>query len=126
MTSIRYIVEDVDATVAFYTEHLGFEVEMRPPAPAGFAKLGREGLQLLINQPGSGGAGQPDDAGRHPEPGGWNRFQLVVDDLGPLLTTLAESGIKIRTGLVEGRGGRQALIEDPSGNLIELFESTDR
>lgn len=120
MSSVRYIVDNVDAAVAFYTEHLGFEVEMH--APAGFAMLDREELRLLINQPGVGGAGQPDDTGRHPEPGGWNRFQLVVDELGPLLTRLTEAGVKVRTGPVEGGGGRQAVIEDPSGNLIELFE----
>ena len=120
MTTVRYIVHDVDEAVAFYTQHLGFELQVQ--APAGFAMLDRADLRLLLNRPGAGGAGQPDDAGRLPEPGGWSRFQLVVSDLDAVLGALADDGVRIRTGVVEGGGGRQAVIEDPSGNAIELLE----
>jgi catechol 2,3-dioxygenase-like lactoylglutathione lyase family enzyme len=115
--SIRYIVDDVEAAIRFYTEMLGFEVDMHP-AP-GFAALSGNGLKLLLNAPGAGGAGT---AGGSPEPGGWNRFQLTVDDLDKTLADLGESGASFRGDLVEGNGGRQVLLEDPSGNLIELFE----
>ena len=124
MTTVRYIVDDVDAAVAFYTEHLDFEVEMH--APAGFAMLDRADLRLLLNEPGAGGAGQSDNAGRAPAPGGWARFQLVVDDLDGLLSELSDAGVTVRTSPVEGGGGRQAVIEDPSRNLIELFEPPER
>ena len=124
MANVRYIVDDVDAAVAFYTEHLGFEVEMH--APGGFAMLDRAELRLLLNRPGAGGAGQPDDTGRHPGPGGWNRFQLLVTDLDAVLIRLTDAGVNVRTGLVEGGGGRQAVVEDPSSNPIELFEPADR
>ena len=87
-----------------------------------FAMLDREGLRLLLNRPGAGGAGQPDDLGRFPEPGGWNQFQIVVTDLEAVLASLTDAGVRVRTGLVEGGGGRQAVIEDPSGNAIELLE----
>lgn len=120
MTTVRYIVHDVDDAVAFYTTHLGFEVLMH--APAGFAMLEREGLTLLLNRPGAGGAGHPDDEGRLPQPGGWNRFQVVVSDLDEVLTALAEADVRVRTGVVEGGGGRQAVIEDPSGNAVELLQ----
>ena len=124
MTNVRYIVDDVDAAVAFYTEHLDFDVEMH--APAAFAMLDRADLRLLLNRPGAGGAGHADDAGTPPEPGGWNRFQLVVDDLDAVLVRLSESGVRIRTSPVAGGGGRQAVIEDPSRNAIELFEPPQR
>jgi catechol 2,3-dioxygenase-like lactoylglutathione lyase family enzyme len=120
MATVRYIVDDVDTAVAFYTAHLGFAVEMQ--APAGFAMLRRDDLTLLLNIPGAGGAGHPDDAGRMPEPGGWSRFQLVVTDLTAELAALAAAGVRIRTGIVEGGGGRQAVVEDPSGNAIELIQ----
>ncbi len=121
MITIRYIVDDVDAAVPFYAERLGFAVVMH--APAGFAMLDRDGLRLLLNRPGAGGAGHPDDAGRRPAPGGWNRFQLAVPDLDEVLAGLEHAGVRVRTSIVEGGGGRQAVIEDPSGNPIELFES---
>lgn len=124
MPSIRYIVDNVDDAVAFYTEHLDFEVEMH--APAGFAMLERQHLRLLLNRPGAGGAGQPDDAGRLPRPGGWNRFQVVVTELDAVLARLADAGVRVRTGIVEGGGGRQAVIEDPSGNAVELLEPPQR
>lgn len=120
MTSVRYIVEDVDDAVAFYTEQLGFDVEMH--APGGFAMLDRDDLRLLLNKPGAGGAGQPDDEGHPPEPGGWSRFQLQVTDLDAELSRLTEARVRVRTSVVTGGGGRQAVIEDPSGNAIELFE----
>ncbi len=117
--SVRYIVDDVDAAVAFYGDRLGFEVRMRPGP--GFAMLARGGLRLLLNTPGGGGgAGQAMPDGRIPEPGGWNRFQLETDALDGLLATL--QGATFRNEIVQGRGGRQILVEDPSGNLVELFE----
>ena len=119
--SVRYIVDDVDVAVDFYTSQLQFEVAMRPGP--GFAMLRRGELRLLLNSPGGGGgAGQSLADGGRPEPGGWNRFQLEVDDLDELLTGLRESGTDIRGDVVEGRGGRQALVPDPAGNLVELFE----
>lgn len=120
MSTVRYIVEDVDEAVAFYTAHLGFTVEMQ--GPSGFAMLRRADLTLLLNRPGAGAAGHPDDAGRMPAPGGWSRFQLVSQDLEADLEVLAEAGVRIRTGVVEGGGGRQAVIEDPAGNAIELLQ----
>lgn len=119
--SVRYIVDDVDAGVDFYTRQLGFEVEMRPGP--GFAALGRGALRLLLNSPGAGGAGQAMPDGRVPEPGGWNRIQLEVDGLDELVERLSGAGTRFRNEIVEGRGGRQILAEDPAGNPIELFEA---
>ncbi len=116
-TSVRYIVKDVDAAVAFYRDRLGFTVDMHP-AP-GFAALARDDLRLLLNAPGAGGAGQ---AGGSPEPGGWNRFQLTVDDLEATVEQLRRDGARFRGDVVEGRGGSQILVEDPSGNPVELFQ----
>lgn len=115
--SVRYIVDDVDEAIRFYREKLGFEVDMHP-AP-GFAALKRDDLQLYLNAPGAGSAGI---AGGTPEPGGWNRFQLTVDDLDHTMEELRDSGARFRGDIAEGAGGRQILLEDPSGNLIELFE----
>ena len=115
--SIRYIVEDVDRAIDFYKDRLGFEVDMRP-AP-GFARLSRDDLVLLLNEPGVGGAGQ---AGGDPQPGGWSRFQIETNDLDREVKRLREVGVTFRGEMVEGRGGRQILVEDPSGNLVELFE----
>jgi catechol 2,3-dioxygenase-like lactoylglutathione lyase family enzyme len=115
--SVRYIVDDVDAAIDFYRERLGFELVMNP-AP-GFAALRRGEMTLLLNSPGAGGAGH---AGGAPAPGGWNRFQIQVDDLDTLLTDLRAGGVAFRGDLVEGRGGRQILAEDPSGNVVELFQ----
>jgi catechol 2,3-dioxygenase-like lactoylglutathione lyase family enzyme len=122
--SVRYIVDDVDAAVAFYSGHLGFTVEMRP-AP-GFAMLGRGPLRLLLNAPGAGGAGQDAPDGSRPSPGGWNRVQIAVDDVASLHARLAAAGVKFRTGIVEGNGGKQALAEDPAGTLVELFQPRPR
>lgn len=124
MSTVRYFADDVDAAVEFYTEHLDFSVQMH--APGGFAMLDRSDLRLLVNKPGAGGAGQQDDAGNAPTPGGWNRFQVVVDDLDAELSRLTAAGVRVRTHPVEGGGGRQALIEDPASNVIELFEPGSR
>jgi catechol 2,3-dioxygenase-like lactoylglutathione lyase family enzyme len=124
MVSVRYIVDDVDAAVGFYTERLGFEVAMRPGP--GFAALVRDDLRLLLNSPGGpGGAAQPALDGRVPEPGGWNRIQLELDDLDAVVAALREAGVAFRTDVVTGRGGRQALVDDPAGNCIELFQPPD-
>jgi catechol 2,3-dioxygenase-like lactoylglutathione lyase family enzyme len=119
--SVRYIVHDVEEAVGFYTGQLGFQVEMQP-AP-GFALLARGDLRLLLNAPGGGGgAGQPMPDGRMPEPGGWNRIQLEVGDLEAEVEALRASGATFRNEIVAGRGGKQILLDDPSGNPIELFE----
>ena len=117
----RYMVNDVDAAVSFYTDLLGFDVEMHP-AP-GFAIVSFEGLRLAFNAVGgSGGASQPMPDGRIPEPGGWNRAQLQVSNLGETVERLRSRGAQFRNEIVDGMGGRQILLDDPSGNCIELFE----
>jgi catechol 2,3-dioxygenase-like lactoylglutathione lyase family enzyme len=119
--NVRYIVDDVDAAIAFYRERLGFVVDFRP-APE-FATLSRGDLRLLLSAPtGSGGAAQPMPDGRRPEPGGWNRIQLEVDDLATEVETLRGAGARFRSEIIPGRGGDQILLEDPAGNVIELFE----
>ena len=121
--SVRYIVEDVDESIAFYTEWLGFE-EVMHPAPS-FAMLSRGDLRLLLSKPsGAGGGGQAMPDGTRPEPGGWNRFSLEVDDLTSRVEELHRAGVRFRNQIVTGVGGRQILLEDPSGNPIELFEPT--
>ena len=117
---IRYIVTDVDAAIAFYTGMLGFRVDMHP-AP-GFAMLSRGNLQLLLNRPGAGGAGQAMPDGQQPAPGGWNRIQLEVEDLAATVAQLKQAGCRFRNAIVVGNGGQQVLIEDPAGNPIELFQ----
>ena len=118
--SVRYIVESVDDALPFYTEVLGFEVDMHP-AP-GFARLSRGDLYLLLNQPSAGGAGQAMPDGTMPAPGGWNRIQIEVDDLEATVDRLRYTGCRLRNDIVIGNGGKQILAEDPSGNPIELFE----
>jgi catechol 2,3-dioxygenase-like lactoylglutathione lyase family enzyme len=118
--SVRYIVTDVDAAIAFYSELLDFQVDMHP-AP-GFAMVSRGDLQLLLNQPGAGGAGQAMSDGRLPEPGGWNRIRIEVTDLQSMVEQLKDSGARFRNEIVSGNGGKQILLEDPSGNPIELFQ----
>jgi catechol 2,3-dioxygenase-like lactoylglutathione lyase family enzyme len=119
--SVRYIVNDVDAAIAFYCTHLGFREEMHP-AP-NFAMLFRDDLRLLLSAPGGqGGGSQAMPDGRRPQPGGWNRFELEVSDLDATVATLRKEGVHFRNEIVNGIGGRQILIEDPSGNPVELFE----
>jgi catechol 2,3-dioxygenase-like lactoylglutathione lyase family enzyme len=119
--SVRYIVNDVDAAAAFYCRYLDFTEEMR--AEGAFAALSRGDLRLLLNTPGGGGgAGQAMPDGRLPAPGGWNRFTIDVDDLPAVVERLRAAGAHFRNDIVVGRGGKQILLEDPSGNLIELFE----
>jgi len=118
--AVRYVVDDVDAAIDFYTTQLGFEVRTHP-AP-GFAALERGSLRLLLNAPGAGGAGQAMPDGRLPESGGWNRFQLEVEDLAATVGRLREQGASFRNEIVTGEGGEQILLEDPAGNVIELFE----
>jgi predicted enzyme related to lactoylglutathione lyase len=118
--NVRYIVDDVDAAIPFYTDMLDFKVEMHP-AP-GFASLSRGDLQLLLNRPGAGGAGQATRDGQSPAPGGWNRIQIEVEDIEATVSKLKNSGGRFRNDIVTGNGGKQILIEDPSGNPIELFQ----
>ena len=118
--SVRYIVNDIDAAIAFYTEALGFKLDMHP-AP-GFAALSRGELRMLLNKPGAGGAGQATPDGKSPAPGGWNRIQIEMSDLAGTVETLKARGVRFRNRIVEGNGGKQILAEDPSGNPVELFE----
>lgn len=118
--SVRYIVNDVDAAIPFYTGMLDFKVDMHP-AP-GFASLSRGDLQLLLNRTGAGGAGQVMPDGRLPASGGWNRVQIEVEDLEATVAKLKSAGGRFRNEVVTGNGGKQILIEDPSGNPIELFQ----
>jgi catechol 2,3-dioxygenase-like lactoylglutathione lyase family enzyme len=121
--SIRYIVDDVDAAIAFYCRELGFHEDMHP-APS-FAMLSRGALRLVLSAPGGGpGGGQAMPDGTLPQPGGWNRFQLEVDDIETTVARLREHGAGFRSGVITGIGGKQILIEDPAGNPIELFEPT--
>lgn len=121
---VRYIVDDVDAALAFYTGALGFEVQMHP-APT-FAILARGALRLALSAPspvGGGGQAMPD--GRIPEPGGWNRISLPVDDIEAEVGRLRATGAHFRNDIVTGVGGKQILLDDPSGNPVELFQYTD-
>ena len=121
--SVRYIVNDVDAAIAFYCQQLGF-TEVMHPAPA-FAMLSRGDLRLVLSAPGGGpGGGQAMPDGTLPAPGGWNRFALEVSDLDGLVAALRAQGARFRNDIVTGVGGRQILVEDPSGNPVELFEPT--
>lgn len=121
--SFRYIVDDVDAAIAFYRDHLGFALQMHP-APA-FAMLTRGDLRLLLSaaNPGPGG-GQASADGSQPHPGGWNRFTLEVDDIDREVDALRAAGVSTRSDIVDGVGGRQVIVDDPSGNPVELFEPT--
>jgi catechol 2,3-dioxygenase-like lactoylglutathione lyase family enzyme len=119
--SVRYIVDDVDAAVPFYTGLLDFKVDMHPGP--GFASLSRGDLRLLLNKPGGGGgAGQSMPSGTAPTPGGWLRFQLEVPDIEATVEKLKASGATFRSDVITGQGGKQILVEDPSGNPIELFQ----
>ena len=121
--SVRYIVDDVDAAIDFYTERLDF-VEVMHPAPT-FAMLSRGDLRLALSAPsGAGGGGQAMPDGTKPEPGGWNRFSLEMGDLEAIVEELREAGVHFRNDIVTGVGGKQILLDDPSGNPVELFEPT--
>ena len=120
---VRYIVHDVDAAIAFYTTHLGFALVMHPAPP--FAMLARGDLRLVLSAPnpmGGGGQSMPD--GTRPQPGGWNRFAIQVDDLATTVDSLRAAGAHFRNDIVTGVGGKQIILEDPSGNPVELFEPT--
>jgi len=120
---VRYIVNDVDAAIAFYCQNLGF-TEVMHPASA-FAMLMRGDLRLVLSAPNpAGGGGQPMPDGRNQEPGGWNRFVIEVSDLDATVETLREAGARFRNDIVTGVGGKQILLEDPSGNPVELFQPT--
>jgi catechol 2,3-dioxygenase-like lactoylglutathione lyase family enzyme len=117
----RYIVHDVDASIDFYTTHLGFKLEMHPAPP--FAEISRGDVHVYLTQPfqmGGGGASMP--SGEQQKPGGWNRVHLVVENLDAVIASLKTAGCRFRNELVQGVGGKQILVEDPSGNLVELFE----
>ncbi|HEU4916259.1 MAG TPA: VOC family protein [Acidimicrobiia bacterium] len=123
LVSVRYMVDDVDQSIAFYTEVLGFEI-LTNFAPA-FADLQRGNLRLLLAGPTSS-AGRPMQDGAKPGPGGWNRIHFIIDDLDAEVARLREAGGDFRNDIVEGPGGRQILLEDPSGNFVELFEPAER
>ena len=121
--SVRYIVDDVDAAISFYCQLLGFHEDMHP-APA-FAMLSLGDLRLVLSAPGGGpGGGAAMSDGRLPEPGGWNRFMLEILDLDGEVERLREAGVRFRNDIVAGVGSKQILLEDPSGNPIELFQPT--
>ena len=120
MAAVRYIVDDVDAVLAFYTEHLGFELIERWGPP--FALIGRDDLRLWLAGPGTSPR-KPMPDGREPEPGGWNRLVLEVDDIQQTVAAMRQAGIAFRNDIIEGPGGKQILAEDPSGNPVEIFEA---
>lgn len=117
--AFRYIENDVDSAVNFYRSHFGFAVEMHNEGK--FAALSRDGFRLYLNAPGAGGAGA-DQGGMTPAPGGWNRLQFTVNDIAAKVASLRAAGVHFRGDIVSGGGGKQALAEDPSGNVVELFE----
>ena len=119
MVSVRYMVDDVQESIDFYTGHLGFSLNFSA-APA-FADVTRGNLRLLLAGPKSS-AGRPMPDGRTPEPGGWNRIHLIVPDIDAEVARLRTAGVPFRNDIVTGPGGKQILIEDPSGNVVELFE----
>jgi catechol 2,3-dioxygenase-like lactoylglutathione lyase family enzyme len=119
MVNVRYMVDDVERALAFYTEHLGFEVRMSA-APA-FADVTRGNLRLLLSGPASS-AGRPMPDGTTPGPGGWNRIHLIVADIDAEVDRLRAAGLPFRNDIVTGPGGKQILLEDPAGNVVELFQ----
>ncbi len=121
--SVRYMVDDVDEALAFYKDFLGFEV-LSNAAPA-FADVHRGNLRLLLSGPTSS-AGRPMPDGAKPGPGGWNRIHLIVDDVAAEVARLRDAGARFRNDIVEGPGGKQILLEDPSGNVVELFQPAFR
>jgi catechol 2,3-dioxygenase-like lactoylglutathione lyase family enzyme len=121
--NVRYMVDDIEAAVAFYTTHLGFTL-LSKTAPA-FADVERDGLRLLLSGPTSS-AGRPMPDGRRPGPGGWNRIHLIVEDLSSEVNRLRAAGVHFRNDIVTGPGGAQILLDDPAGNPIELFQPAKR
>ena len=121
--NVRYMVDDVEAAIAFYTTHLGFTL-LTKTAPA-FADVARGDLRLLLSGPTSS-AGRPMPDGRRPGPGGWNRSHLIVEDLSTEVNRLRAAGVHFRNDIVSGPGGLQILVEDPSGNVVELFQPAKR
>jgi catechol 2,3-dioxygenase-like lactoylglutathione lyase family enzyme len=121
MASVRYIVNDVDEAVDFYRDRLGFVVEKHNPGK--FAALTLKDLHLFLNAPGAGSAGK---AGGDPQPGGWNRFMIVTDDLDGMIEALRKAGARFRGEVAEAGAGRQILLQDPSGNVVELFEYAEQ
>jgi catechol 2,3-dioxygenase-like lactoylglutathione lyase family enzyme len=120
MASVRYIVNDIDESVSFYCQRLGFAVEKHNPGK--FAALTRDDLHLFLNAPGAGSAGK---AGGNPEPGGWSRFMIVTKNLDDKINELRNAGASFRGDIAEAGAGRQILLQDPSGNVVELFEYAD-
>jgi catechol 2,3-dioxygenase-like lactoylglutathione lyase family enzyme len=123
LVSVRYMVDDVDEAIAFYTNMLGFEI--LTSAPPAFADVKRGNLRLLLAGPKSS-AGRPMPDGRQPGPGGWNRIHLIVDDIDDEVRRLREAGATFRNDILTGPGGKQILLEDPSGNVVELFQPAAR
>lgn len=123
ITSVRYMVDDVDTAIDFYTAHFGFEV-LTSAAPA-FADVKRGNLRLLLSGPASS-AGRPMPDGARPGPGGWNRIHFICDDIEAEIARLRSAGVPFRNEMVTGPGGRQILVQDPAGNLIELFQPAGR
>jgi catechol 2,3-dioxygenase-like lactoylglutathione lyase family enzyme len=119
LVNVRYMVDDVDDAVAFYTSQFGFT--LRSSAAPAFADVVRGNLRLLLSGP-SSSAGRPMPDGRTPEPGGWNRIHLIVEDIASEVERLRAAGLTFRNDIVSGPGGRQILLEDPSGNPIEIFQ----
>ena len=119
IVNVRYMVDDVDEAIAFYTKQLGFEV-LTSASPA-FADVQRGNLRLLLSGPASS-AGRPMADGRTPKPGGWNRIHYIVDDIDAEVAHLRDTGATFRNDIVTGPGGKQILLEDPSGNVVELFQ----
>ena len=119
MVNVRYMVDDVDAAIEFYTKHLGFEV--RTSAAPAFADVTRGNLRLLLSGPASS-AGRPMPDGTKPGPGGWNRIHLLVTDITAEVARLRDTGASFRNDVVTGPGGSQILLEDPAGNVVELFQ----
>jgi catechol 2,3-dioxygenase-like lactoylglutathione lyase family enzyme len=118
---VRYIVHDVDRAIEFYTAQLGFKLEMHPAPP--FAMLSRGDLRLVLSAPNPmGGGGQSMADGTRPEPGGWNRFAIEVTDIEAKVRALRDNGVHFRNEIVQGVGGKQTIVEDPSGNPVELFQ----
>jgi catechol 2,3-dioxygenase-like lactoylglutathione lyase family enzyme len=123
LVNVRYMVDDVDTAIAFYTTHFGFT--LRSSAAPAFADVVRGNLRLLLSGPASS-AGRPMPDGRTPAPGGWNRIHLIVDDLAAEVERLRDAGLRFRNDTVKGPGGQQILLDDPAGNPIELFQPADR